>query len=91
MKDSEYNIITTKTYVKINDYAKLRHLFGKELLAEIQRIKSEGDFEAARQLAEKYAVNIDPELHREILARYKKTESRSIQGIHQSEDDTGDG
>ena len=71
LKDSEGNIITTKTYVKINDYAKLRHLFG-ELLAEIQRIKSEGDFEAARQLVEKYAVNIDPELHREILARYKK-------------------
>lgn len=70
LKDSEGNIITTKTYVKINDYAKLRHLFG-ELLAEIQRIKSEGDFEAARLLVEKYAVNIDPELHREILARYK--------------------
>ena len=71
LKDSEGNIITTKTYVKINDYAKLRHLFG-ELLAEIQRIKSEGDFEAARLLVEMYAVNIDPELHREILARYKK-------------------
>lgn len=70
LKDSEGNIITTKTYVKINDYAKLRYLFG-ELLAEIQRIKSEGDFEAARLLVEKYAVNIDPELHREILARYK--------------------
>lgn len=70
LKDNEGNIITTKTYVKINDYAKLRHLFG-ELLAEIQRIKSEGDFEAARLLVEKYAVNIDPELHREILARYK--------------------
>ena len=68
LKDSEGNIITTKTYVKINDYAKLRHLFG-ELLTEIQRIKSEGDFEAARLLVEKYAVNIDPELHREILAR----------------------
>ena len=54
LKDSEGNIITTKTYVKINDYAKLRHLFG-ELLAEIQRIKSEGDFEAARLLVEKYA------------------------------------
>lgn len=51
LKDSEGNIITTKTYVKINDYAKLRHLFG-ELLAEIQRIKSEGDFEAARLLVE---------------------------------------
>ena len=70
LKDSEGNIITMKTYVKINDYAKLRHLFG-ELLAEIQRIKSEGDFEAARLLVEKYAVNIDPELNREILAEYR--------------------
>ena len=80
LKDSEGNIITTKTYVKINDYAKLRHLFG-ELLAEIQRIKSEGDFEAARQLVEKYAVNIDPELHREILARYKKLNLAPYKGF----------
>lgn len=80
LKDSEGNIITTKTYVKINDYAKLRHLFG-ELLAEIQRIKSEGDFEAARQLVEKYAVNIDPELHREILARFKKLNLAPYKGF----------
>ena len=80
LKDSEGNIITTKTYVKINDYAKLRHLFG-ELLAEIQRIKSEGDFEAARQLVEKYAVNIDPDLHREILARYKKLNLAPYKGF----------
>ena len=80
LKDSEGNIITTKTYVKINDYAKLRHLFG-ELLAEIQRIKSEGDFEAARQLVETYAVNIDPELHREILARYKKLNLAPYKGF----------
>lgn len=80
LKDSESNIITTKTYVKINDYAKLRHLFG-ELLAEIQRIKSEGDFEAARLLVEKYAVNIDPELHREILARYKKLNLAPYKGF----------
>ena len=80
LKDSEGNIITTKTYVKINDYAKLRHLFG-ELLAEIQRIKSEGDFEAARQLVEKYAVNIDPQLHREILARYKKLNLAPYKGF----------
>lgn len=80
LKDSEGNIITTKTYVKINDYAKLRHLFG-ELLAEIQRIKSEGDFEAARLLVEKYAVNINPELHREILARYKKLNLAPYKGI----------
>ena len=80
LKDSEGNVITTKTYVKINDYAKLRHLFG-ELLAEIQRIKSEGDFEAARLLVEKYAVNIDPELHREILARYKKLNLAPYKGF----------
>lgn len=80
LKDSEGNIITMKTYVKINDYAKLRHLFG-ELLAEIQRIKSEGDFEAARLLVEKYAVNIDPELHREILARYKKLNLAPYKGF----------
>lgn len=80
LKDSEGNIITTKTYVKINDYAKLRHLFG-ELLAEIQRIKSEGDFEAARLLVEKYAVNIDPELHREVLARYKKLNLAPYKGF----------
>lgn len=80
LKDSVGNIITTKTYVKINDYAKLRHLFG-ELLAEIQRIKSEGDFEAARLLVEKYAVNIDPELHREILARYKKLNLAPYKGF----------
>lgn len=80
LKDSEGNIITTKTYVKINDYAKLRHLFS-ELLAEIQRIKSEGDFEAARLLVEKYAVNIDPELHREILARYKKLNLAPYKGF----------
>lgn len=80
LKDSEGNIITTKTYVKINDYAKLRNLFG-ELLAEIQRIKSEGDFEAARLLVEKYAVNIDPELHREVLARYKKLNLAPYKGF----------
>lgn len=80
LKDSEGNIITTKTYVQINDYAKLRHLFG-ELLAEIQRIKSEGDFEAARLLVEKYAVNINPELHREILVRYKKLNLAPYKGF----------
>ena len=80
LKDAEGNIITTRTYVKVNDYEKLRHLFG-ELLAEIQRIKSEGDYEAARQLAEKYAVNIDPALHREILARYKKLDLAPYKGF----------
>ena len=80
LKDAEGNIITTRTYVKVNDYEKLRHLFG-ELLAEIQRIKSEGDYEAARQLVEKYAVNIDPALHREILARYKKLDLAPYKGF----------
>ena len=60
-----------KTYVRINDYVKLRGLFGR-LLAEVQRIKSEGDYEAARQLVERYAVKVDPGLHDEIIARYSK-------------------
>lgn len=60
-----------KTYVKINDYSRLRDLFGM-LLAEVQRIKSEGDYEAARSLVECYAVKVDGELHDEILARYGK-------------------
>ena len=58
-----------KTYFIVNDYEALRGLFG-ELLAEVQRIKSEGDFEAGKALVETYAVNIDPELHREVLDRY---------------------
>lgn len=58
-----------KTYVKVNDYEALRKLFG-DLLAEIQRIKSEGDYEAGAALVEKYAVKVDPQLHREVLDRY---------------------
>lgn len=58
-----------KTYVKINDYEALRGLFG-QLLSEIQRITSEGDYNAARDLVETYAVKVDPEIHREILDRY---------------------
>ena len=60
-----------KTYVKINDYQKLRTLFGR-LLAEVQRIKSEGDYAAARDLVEEYAVKVDPELHDEISSRYEQ-------------------
>ncbi len=60
-----------KTYVRINDYVKLRTLFGR-LLAEIQRIKSEGDYEAARDLVERYAVKIDAGLHKEIISRYEQ-------------------
>ncbi len=59
-----------KTYFVVNDYVKLRDLFA-QLLAEIQRIKSEGDYEAGKALIETYAVNIDPELHKEVLERYK--------------------
>ena len=58
-----------KTYVVVNDFEKLRALFG-ELLYEVQRIKSEGDFEAGKALVEHYAVTVDPELHAEVLARY---------------------
>ena len=75
LKDSEGNIITTKTYVKINDYAKLRHLFG-ELLAEIQRIKSEGDFEAA------------PELRTISLPGRRKVKLPTLPGIFMSKNNT---
>lgn len=69
-----------KTYVHINDYAALRTLFGK-LLAEVQRIKSEGDYEAARRLVETYGVSIDPELHREVLARYERLHLSPYKGF----------
>ena len=58
-----------KTFIKINNYKKLRDIFGKQL-AEIQRIKSEGDYEAGRVLVEKYAVKVDPQIHQEVLNRY---------------------
>jgi dipeptidyl-peptidase-3 len=69
-----------KTYVQINDYEALRCLFGK-LLTEIQRIKSEGDFEAARQLVETYAIRIDRELHEEILTRYQRLNLSPYKGF----------
>lgn len=59
-----------KTYVEVSDYDKLREAFAK-LLAEIQRIKSEGDFDAAKLLVERYAIHVEPKLHEELLARYK--------------------
>jgi dipeptidyl-peptidase-3 len=65
----EYVKIDGKTFIRINDYQKLRELFGK-LLAEVQRIKSEGDYEAGRQLVETYAVKVDPAIHNEVLERY---------------------
>jgi len=69
-----------KTYVRINDYPALRTLFG-HLLAEIQRIKSEGDYEAARRIVEDYGVQIDPTLHREVLARYEKLHLSPYKGF----------
>lgn len=69
-----------KTYVVIRDYEKLRTLFGR-LLAEIQRIKSEGDYEAARNLVERYAVQIDPVLHREVLERYRRLNLAPYKGF----------
>ena len=69
-----------KTYVKINDYQKLRNLFG-QLLAEVQRIKSTGDYEAARRLIEDYGVKVDPELHKEILDRYEKLNLAPYKGF----------
>jgi dipeptidyl-peptidase-3 len=60
-----------KTYFVINDYQKLRKLYG-ELLVEVQRITSEGDYEAGRDLVENYGVKVDPELHKEVLDRYSK-------------------
>ena len=65
----EYVTRDGKTYIKINDYSKLRELFG-ELLGEIQRIKSEGDYASGAALVEKYAVKVDPAIHKEVLDRY---------------------
>jgi dipeptidyl-peptidase-3 len=76
-----------KTYVQINDYEKLRDLFG-ELLAEVQRIKSEGDFEAARQLVENYGVKVDPVLHQEVLERYAKLNLAPYKGFLNPKYDT---
>lgn len=69
-----------KTFVRINDYEQLRNLFGR-LLAEVQRIKSEGDYEAARQLVETYAVRIDPALHAEVLERYRQLHLAPYKGF----------
>ena len=69
-----------KTYVKINDYPALRTLFA-QLLAEIQRIKSEGDYEAGKSLVERYAVKVDPVLHEEVLARYRKLNLAPYKGF----------
>jgi dipeptidyl-peptidase-3 len=70
----------SKTFVRINDYEKLRLLFGK-MLREVQRIKSEGDFEAGKTLIEKFGVRIDTVLHKEILARYSKLDIAPYTGF----------
>lgn len=69
-----------KTYVVVNDYNKLRELFGK-LLAEVQRIKSEGDFEAGKQLVETYGIKVDPKLHHEVINRYAKLNLAPYKGF----------
>ena len=69
-----------KTYVEVVDYDGLRQLFAR-LLAEVQRIKSEGDFEAARQLVERYAVQVDAELHQEVLERYRRLDLAPYKGF----------
>lgn len=69
-----------KTYIRINDYAALRELFG-QLLHEIQRIKSEGDYEAARNLVERYGIRLDPTLHEEVLQRYKSLHLSPYKGF----------
>jgi dipeptidyl-peptidase-3 len=66
--------------VRINDYKRLRSLIGV-LLAKVQRIKSEGDFEAARLLVEEYAVTVDPVLHKEVLKRYKQLNIAPYKGF----------
>lgn len=69
-----------KTYLKVNDYPKLRQLFAT-LLSEIQRVKSEGDYEAARELVEKYAVKVNPDLHTEVLRRYERLNIAPYKGF----------
>ncbi len=71
-----------KTYVQVNDYEKLRVLFG-QLLKEIQRIKSEGDYNAGKDLVENYGVKVDPVLHKEILERFEKLHIRPYRGFIQ--------
>src|SRR5690554_1284936 len=72
-----------KTYVQINDYEKLRVLFG-ELLREIQRIKSEGDYEAGKNLIETYAVKVNQELHQEIKDRFDALNVKAYKGFIQA-------
>lgn len=72
--------IDGRTFVRINDYGKLRDLFG-QLLGEIQRIKSEGDYKAGADLVEKYAVKVDPAIHKEVLDRYARLDIAPYKGF----------
>ncbi len=76
----EKKIKDGKTYFVINDYQKLRALFG-ELLKEVQRITSEGDFNSAKNLIENYGVKVEPDLHQEVLARYEKLNVAPYKGF----------
>jgi len=76
----EFFVKDNKTFIRINDYVALRKLFAN-LLAEIQRIKSEGDYEAAKRIVEDYAVNIDEKLHKEVLNRYSKLNLAPYKGF----------
>ena len=76
----EFKVRDGETFVVVNDYDKVRTLFGK-LLAEIQRVKSTGDFAGGRDLVEKYAVKVNPELHKEVLARYEKLNLAPYKGF----------
>ena len=77
---AELVVLNNKTFIKINNYEQLRHLFG-DLLAEVQRIKSEGDFNAARDLVEKYAVKVDNKLHSEVLKRFAELDIAPYKGF----------
>jgi dipeptidyl-peptidase-3 len=83
-KDNVVEIVKKddKTYIQVNNYEKLRDLFG-QLLKEIQRIKSEGDFEAGKNLVENYGVKVDPVLHAEVLERFKKLNIKPYKGFIQ--------
>lgn len=80
VQNKEINSNKTKTYIRINDYEKLREIFAQQL-AEIQRIKSCGDFDAARMLVETYAIKVDEALHNEVLERYKKLNIAPYKGF----------
>ena len=76
----EMPVVDGKTYVRINDYGRLRELIA-ELLAEVQRIKSEGDYQAAHDMVEQYGVSVDPSLHQEVLSRYEKLQLAPYKGF----------